>query len=60
MRKLREKPDTFVTDGAGFKPDVFTRLGIYSGNEWRLPPTIFTAKEILVEGGGGLVEEKKK
>ena len=33
----------------GFKPDVFTRLGIESGNEWRLPPTIYSVKEVLSE-----------
>ena len=49
LEKLRENEDTYVKDGAGFKPDIFTNLGIYSSNEWRLPPTIFTAKEILAE-----------
>jgi hypothetical protein len=29
----------------GFKPDVFTMLGINSGNEWRLKPTIYTVDE---------------
>ena len=29
----------------GFKPDVFTMLGINSGNEWRLKPTIYTVGE---------------
>ena len=29
----------------GFKPDVFTMLGINSGNEWRLKPTIYTVVE---------------
>ncbi|KAL3794825.1 hypothetical protein ACHAW5_004347 [Stephanodiscus triporus] len=29
----------------GFKPDVFTMLGINSGNEWRLKPVIYTVDE---------------
>ena len=31
----------------GFKPDVFTDLGIYSRNPWLLPPTIDSVKEAL-------------
>eukprot|EP01052_Picozoa_sp_SAG31_P019708 SAG31_NODE_1449_length_8308_cov_2.319893_4_plen_518_part_00 len=26
---------------AGFKPDIFTALGIYNNNKWGIPPTIF-------------------
>ena len=25
----------------GFKPDVYTCLGIETGNQWHLPPTIY-------------------
>jgi hypothetical protein len=31
----------------GFKPDIFTALGINSGNVWRLNPVIYTVKEVL-------------
>ena len=30
---------------SGFKPDIFTALGINGGNEWRLEPTIFRVEE---------------
>lgn len=29
----------------GFKPDVYTMLGIDSGNDWRLKPTIYSVDE---------------
>lgn len=32
---------------AGFKPDVYTELGINQGNPWRLEPTIYKVKEAL-------------
>ena len=32
---------------SGFKPDFYTYLGIYTGNEWRLPPCLFSVKEAL-------------
>jgi len=32
---------------AGFKPDVFTSLGIYANNEWRLEPTLYKVTEVL-------------
>jgi hypothetical protein len=30
----------------GFKPDIFTELGIESKNDWRLPPTIYSRDEV--------------
>lgn len=30
-----------------FKPDVFTSLGIESNNKWRLPPTIYSVKDVM-------------
>jgi len=33
------------TKMCGFKPDVYTMLGIDSGNEWRLKPTIYSVDE---------------
>jgi hypothetical protein len=30
----------------GFKPDVYTMLGINSNNKWRLEPTIYSVKEV--------------
>jgi hypothetical protein len=30
----------------GFKPDIFTELGIGSKNDWRLPPTIYSRDEV--------------
>ena len=30
----------------GFKPDIFTELGIETKNEWRLPPTIYSRDEV--------------
>jgi hypothetical protein len=30
----------------GFKPDIFTELGIESKNDWRLPPTMFSRYEV--------------
>ena len=27
----------------GYKPDIFTKLGIYSGNRWHLKPTVYHA-----------------
>ena len=37
--------DFFVA--SGFKPDVFTHLGIGSGNQWRLDSTIYKPKDVL-------------
>jgi len=31
---------------AGFKPDIFTDLGIYQQNHWRLPPVLYTVEQI--------------
>jgi hypothetical protein len=40
--------DMGITSGlSGFKPDVFTRLKIYSKNEWRLKPTLYNWKDAL-------------
>lgn len=37
-----------VKMSAGFKPDVFTLLGIEGkNNNWRLPPTIYSVEEVL-------------
>jgi hypothetical protein len=30
----------------GFKPDIFTELGIGSENDWKLPPTIYSRDEV--------------
>ncbi|KAI9330070.1 hypothetical protein BDR26DRAFT_871779 [Obelidium mucronatum] len=40
LRRLKELGISVTT---GFKPDVFTAIGLYSGNEWRLPTTIHEA-----------------
>ena len=32
---------------AGFKPDVYTQLGIFSDNDMRLEPVIYSIKEVL-------------
>jgi hypothetical protein len=37
---------------AGFKPDAFTNLEINAGNAWRLPPTIYSVKELLDDEAG--------
>jgi len=37
---------------SGYKPDVFTHLGIYAKNEWRLPPTLYSVKDIMNWGSG--------
>ena len=34
-----------VTVNCGFKPDIFSVLGIGSGNKWRLAPTMYTVRE---------------
>ncbi|KAJ3122554.1 hypothetical protein HK100_011922 [Physocladia obscura] len=39
-RVLKELKKMGLVVRNGFKPDVFTRLGIYTRNEWRLKPTI--------------------
>ena len=44
FQELMEKHSLKVT---GFKPDVFTHLGIKGGNAWRLPPTVYSVKEAL-------------
>ena len=31
----------------GFKPDIFTTLGIYGGNKWRLQTSIYKPKDVL-------------
>ena len=31
---------------AGFKPDFMTMLGINTGNEWGLPPTLYKAADV--------------
>lgn len=31
---------------AGFKPDVYTGLGIMQGNQWRLEPTLYKVGEV--------------
>mmetsp|Transcript_18526 Transcript_18526/g.21384 ORF Transcript_18526/g.21384 Transcript_18526/m.21384 type:complete len:361 (+) Transcript_18526:201-1283(+) len=33
----------------GFKPDIFTELGIETNNKWKLEPTIYKVKEVLEE-----------
>ena len=32
---------------AGFKPDVYTELGIMGSNRWRLEPTLYKVTEVL-------------
>ena len=44
LLKLRELMPNGVS---GFKPDVFTALGIGTGNAWRLKPTIYSVQEVL-------------
>ena len=44
FRELIKKHSLKVT---GFKPDVFTHLGINGGNAWRLPPTVYSVEEAL-------------
>ena len=44
FQELMKKHSLQVT---GFKPDVFTHLGINGGNVWRLPPTVYSFKEAL-------------
>ncbi|KAJ3065958.1 hypothetical protein HDU98_010700, partial [Podochytrium sp. JEL0797] len=39
-RVLRELKEMGVVVTSGFKPYVFTALGIDGKNEWRIPPTI--------------------
>ncbi|ORY39431.1 DUF1917-domain-containing protein [Rhizoclosmatium globosum] len=39
-RVLREMKSMGFNVTSGFKPDIFTELGIYNNNEWRIPATI--------------------
>ena len=42
------RKDLGVASGVSrFKPDIFTELGIYGGNSWKLPPTLYTARDAL-------------
>ena len=36
-----------LTVRSGFKPDVYTHLGLQSGNKYRLPSTIYSEKEVM-------------
>jgi hypothetical protein len=45
---LTLRNDLGIMEGmSGFKPDVFTHLGIYRNNEWRLTPTLYNCKDVL-------------
>ena len=33
-----------ITETLRYKPDVYTTLGIYVGNEWGIRPTIYESK----------------
>lgn len=33
----------------GFKPDIFTELGMYRGNEWRLSPAIYSVEQVMAD-----------
>ena len=35
---------------AGLKPDIYTYLGIYQNNPWRLNPTLYPVKEVMEWG----------
>jgi hypothetical protein len=45
LTTLQTKHKLYVK--GGFKPDVYTGLDIYSKNQWRLGPTIYTVKDVL-------------
>lgn len=40
-------PMICFADCARYKPDVYTSLGIYAKNPWRLDPTLYPVKTVL-------------
>jgi hypothetical protein len=46
QRVLLELEAMGLKVNCGFKPGVFTELGIGSKNDWRLPPTIYSCDEV--------------
>lgn len=47
---VKRKGTAGAEQGIYYKADVFTELGITSGNEWGLKPSLYSSKELL-EGG---------
>ncbi|KAL8741447.1 MAG: hypothetical protein Q9190_005947 [Brigantiaea leucoxantha] len=50
MRLVRTKGANGVERGIYYKADAFTHLGISSGNEWGLRPSMYSSREMLGEG----------
>ena len=44
---------------SGYKPEFLSRLGLQSNNRWRLPPTLYSVKEVLAWGSKRESEQTK-